>query len=256
MRFEIKTGGVIAILMGVAVLSGAVFVLGLLAGYDVGRESQLNTAQTAETYTVTPPAPAASPVQSLSQANAAAPGIETVSRDTHATVPSAPPAAPISRTAPTNPVQRTASNQPPSAPAAGAVADRSTATSANNAPARNANSAPQRTASAQPPTAAPAEARPVRRRPYNIQIEAAMDINGADAMMMRLQKLGYTPHLTTTNIDGHTWFKVEVGPYATEQEAEQAQAELREKYDAAYAPHSQNRASDNDSGNPAGDDSQ
>ena len=44
MRFEIKTGGVTAILFGVAALSGAVFMLGLLAGYDVGRESQSSAA--------------------------------------------------------------------------------------------------------------------------------------------------------------------------------------------------------------------
>ena len=44
MRFEIKSGGIVAILFSVAALSGAVFMLGLLAGYDVGRESQSSAA--------------------------------------------------------------------------------------------------------------------------------------------------------------------------------------------------------------------
>ena len=52
MRFEIRSGGVVAILLGVAALSFAVFMLGLLAGYDVGRESQSSAAQVATAYPV------------------------------------------------------------------------------------------------------------------------------------------------------------------------------------------------------------
>src|SRR3979409_1838982 len=70
MRFEIKTGGIAAILVGVAALSFAVFLLGLLAGYDVGRESQTSAAPVATAYPVgappdsatnSAPAPAAVP---------------------------------------------------------------------------------------------------------------------------------------------------------------------------------------------------
>ena len=58
MRFEIKSGGVVAILFGVAALSGAVFIFGLLAGYDVGRESQSSAAQVATAYPIgVPPQP-------------------------------------------------------------------------------------------------------------------------------------------------------------------------------------------------------
>jgi cell division protein FtsN len=73
-----------------------------------------------------------------------------------------------------------------------------------------------------------------RRHPYNIQIEAAMDRNGADSMAQRLQRLGYTPHLVPTLIAGQTWYKVEVGPYATQDEAAAAQEQLRQKYNSAY----------------------
>ena len=55
MRFEIKSGGMAAILISIAALSGAVFMLGLLAGYDVGRESQSSAAQVATAYPVAAP---------------------------------------------------------------------------------------------------------------------------------------------------------------------------------------------------------
>jgi hypothetical protein len=55
MRFEIKGGGIAAIFLAVTVLSGAVFILGLLAGYDVGRQSQLDTAQLTTSYPLQTP---------------------------------------------------------------------------------------------------------------------------------------------------------------------------------------------------------
>lgn len=61
-----------------------------------------------------------------------------------------------------------------------------------------------------------------------------MDRQGADAMVQRLEQLGYQPHLVPTQIDGATWFKVEIGPYATEEEAETAQDELRVRYNRAF----------------------
>src|ERR1700687_4871558 len=64
MRFEIKSGGVVAILFGVAALSGAVFMLGLLAGYDVGRESQSSAAQVATAYPVAAPSTGAPATES------------------------------------------------------------------------------------------------------------------------------------------------------------------------------------------------
>ena len=56
MRFEIKSGGVAAILVGLAALSGAVFMLGLLAGYERSAgESQTSAAQIATDYPVAAP---------------------------------------------------------------------------------------------------------------------------------------------------------------------------------------------------------
>jgi len=102
MRFEIKSGGIVAILFGVAALSGAVFMLGLLAGYDVGRESQSSAAQVATAYPIAaPPASEASTaapsVAPSSAPLASAPPDHSV---TAATAPSSPansiaPVAPI-----------------------------------------------------------------------------------------------------------------------------------------------------------------
>ena len=75
---------------------------------------------------------------------------------------------------------------------------------------------------------------PGRHRPYNIQIRAAMDLNGGNAMMKRLGELGYQSHLVPTQIAGQTWYRVEVGPYSSQEEAAAAEAELRRKYNSAY----------------------
>ncbi|HYK65841.1 MAG TPA: SPOR domain-containing protein, partial [Patescibacteria group bacterium] len=75
---------------------------------------------------------------------------------------------------------------------------------------------------------------PGRHRPYNIQIRAAMDLNGGNAMMKRLGELGYQSHLVPTQIAGQTWYRVEVGPYSSQEEAAAAEAELRQKYNSAY----------------------
>ena len=61
-----------------------------------------------------------------------------------------------------------------------------------------------------------------------------MDHSGADEMVRRLVNLGYSAHITPTELAGQTWYKVEVGPYATQAEAEAAQAQLRTRYNSAY----------------------
>ena len=72
-------------------------------------------------------------------------------------------------------------------------------------------------------------------RPYNIQIRAAMDLNGGNAMMKRLEQLGYQAHLVPTEIAGQTWYRIEVGPYTSQEEAAAAEVELRQKYNSTYS---------------------
>jgi septal ring-binding cell division protein DamX len=215
MRFEIRTGGMTGILVGVLILSGAVFVMGLLAGYDIGHESQLATQQVAVAF----PMP---PVSSSGQAPAASG--ESVAP---------PPAPPVAHAAPpvTAPKARVASVAKPPVPAKsedeGESAD-TTDEGMESSPL--ASPAAKRVVSAE----TPAPSREARRKPFNIQIEAAMDETSAEDMVKRLGALGYQPHLLPTQINGSTWYKVEVGPYTTQEEATAAEAALRRKYNATY----------------------
>src|SRR5580704_2521729 len=80
MRFEIRSGGIAAIAIGLALLSGAVFFLGMFAGYDIGRESQVTAAQVATAYPVdSPPAAEQSNAAVASAATPAAAAAATVS---------------------------------------------------------------------------------------------------------------------------------------------------------------------------------
>ena len=248
MRFEIKSGGIAAIFLAVTVLSGAVFVLGLLAGYDVGRQSQLDAAQLATSYPLqTPPLAAGNPPETAT-ASAPAPQPSAEAEASSSTEPpvgeshagTGKPATAAALTAPKVRLSRTA-----------AVPSRQRIASATIPPA-----SPLRSAALPPPAeddtanAAPESDNAgddinqgipqtpgnqlKRHKPYNIQIQAAMDINGADEMMARLRKLGYSSHLVPTEISGQRWYKVEIGPYTTAEEASNAEASLRRRYDAAY----------------------
>jgi septal ring-binding cell division protein DamX len=247
MRFEIKTGGILAILIGIGMLSGAVFLLGVWAGYGVGLESQVSTAQVATAYPLTPQAGESSPGaassevgsaegESSPEAAASTPGGES------ATPPAPVAAATEARAMPkpyahATPLKRTAAAEaPPPAetnlPPAESPETGNAAPEAAGTPAARENTASIGNSASSERTALPAPR--YRRRPYNIQIEAAMDRNGATSMAQRLQRLGYTPHLVPTLIAGQTWYKVEVGPYATQDEAAAAQEQLRQKYNSAY----------------------
>jgi septal ring-binding cell division protein DamX len=243
MRFEIKTGGILAILVGVGVLSGAVFALGVLAGYDIGRESEVSTAQIATTYPLASGATESSRAAASSEVGGAAEGSSPeAAASTQAEAAATPPgtAATEARAVPkphATPPKRTAAAEVPP-PAEMSVPPEESPKSGGAPPAVAGPPAPgEHTASIGNGASSERAALPApryRRRPYNIQIEAAMDRNGANSMAQRLQRLGYTPHLVPTLIAGQTWYKVEVGPYATQDEAAAAQEQLRQKYNSAY----------------------
>ena len=93
------------------------------------------------------------------------------------------------------------------------------------APPRTPRAAATAVASAHPPA---------RHKPYTIQIQAAMDRNGANEMVQRLQALGYQSHMVPAELNGQTWYKVVIGPYATQEAAAAAQQEMRTKYNSIY----------------------
>ena len=61
-----------------------------------------------------------------------------------------------------------------------------------------------------------------------------MDRSGADEMSAKLRHLGYNSYIVETEIAGQTWYRVRVGPYATEEEARAAEQRLHEQYTGAF----------------------
>jgi cell division protein FtsN len=214
MRFEIRTGGAFLILISLVALSGAVFALGLVAGYEMAQKNQPDLSQTSTTYPL-PNAPAGEskppPVAEMS-APAGAPMSESAA---HAL-------AAISPASHASPGSVASMKPPASAPASKSVAP-------NSAPGEE-----EADSGAAPSPAVPAPASV--RHPYNIQIEAVMDKSGADEMVSRLKTLGYNAQEITTMLNGQTWYRVRVGPYASAEEASAAQDELRERYKQRWAP--------------------
>jgi septal ring-binding cell division protein DamX len=255
MRFEVKGGGIAAIVFAIILLSGAVFVLGLLAGYDVGRQAQLDTAQLATSFPLQSP-----PVSNSPSKPPAASSNSAVQSAAMPTTSSAVTSAPVTEASAAN--QASTKNAPnarytPSQPSANPGRQRLASTSSaseEDSPSSTAgspttdedNGAVETTGTGDQSSAASSNsdlqarrkvassASSTHRKPYNIEIQAAMDISGADQMMARLEKLGYPSHLVPTEIAGQRWYKVEVGPYATTDEASSAEAQLRQRYDAAY----------------------
>lgn len=208
MRFEIRTGGAFLILVALIGLSGAVFALGLVAGYEMARQNQPDVNQTSTTY----PLPSA-PVDETRPP----PMAEMSPVGATAMKPAAPPIAAMPPASHASPA--TVARVKPPAPAANPIAR-------ETAPEEEADSEP----APSPAVAAPASG----RRPYNIQIEAVMDKSGADEMVSRLKTLGYNAQELTTALNGQTWYRVRVGPYGSSAEAAAAQEKLREQYKQAY----------------------
>ena len=212
MRFEIRTGGAFLIFISLIALSGAVFALGLVAGYEMAQKNQPDLSQTSTTYPL-PSAPAEEskppPVAQMSMPA----GVATTAPAAHALAAMSP----ASHVSPGT----VASTKPP------APASASRPVAPNPAPEEEeADSGPPPS----PAVAAPGSA----RRPYNIQIEAVMDKSGADEMVSRLRTLGYNAQEATTMLNGQTWYRVRVGPYSSADEAAAAQQKLREQYKQAY----------------------
>ena len=260
MRFEVRGGGIAAILFAVTVLSAAVFVMGLLAGYDVGRQAQLDTAQLATSYPLqsSPSSGAAASNESAAEnpsmqsaasttpssaagrgalAAAASPAVNrefAVGATSPGRRPSQPSATPARPRLASTSISSAAQPRSSAAGSPAADEDEDVGAESETPEADDALSQASSNANMQAGRRVASTAPSGRHKPYNIQIQAAMDIGGADRMMARLQKLGYPSHLVPTEIAGQRWYKVEVGPYATAEEASNKEAELRQRYDATY----------------------
>jgi DedD protein len=219
MRFEIRTGGALAILIGLGLLSGSVFLLGLVAGYEMGRQQE-GSRQFADVYPLpSPPAIEPSPAPANPPAAEAAP-VAAPAPTPAAAVASVPPPleeAPL-------PPPEAAPESPASAPAVPARPKVAKSTAPGGL-----------LGSEEPDITAPLSS--PRKKGYSIQIEAVMDRGGADAMVSRLRGLGYDSYLVHSLIGGATWYRVRVGPFATEQDAQAAEQKLHAAYNASLSAH-------------------
>lgn len=206
MRFEIRAGGFFVILLGLLGLSGAVFFFGVMAGNEIAKQNTPDQAQVSTNYPLpSPPPVVATPtVAPVAVINPTPAPMAAVSPALH---PHAPVFTPMGAA---SPAAIAAPMKSPAKPAAThALANAST-------PGAMASAA-------------------AHKHPYNIQIEAVMDRDGANQMVQRLQGLGYPASSETTDIDGQTWYRVKVGPYNSQEEAQDAQEKLRAQYKAQYA---------------------
>jgi DedD protein len=236
MRFEIGPGGGFVILVGLLGLSAAVFFLGMISGREMAQSEQ-NQSQLASVYPMPAGAPAASPPHVAEPA--APPSVAPVA----AATPKAPPRVAIaSRTMPPPaaspkpplvhkaPPRPTLASVPPPHPSAPAAEESDTGSSASSGSASSDEAdtgTDEETAGAPPPSTG-------RHHGYNIVIDAAMDRGAANRMSSRLLGLGYSSHIVPRQINGQTWYRVQVGPYPTADDARAAQAQLRAAYTARY----------------------
>lgn len=231
MRFEIRAPGMVLILLGLAGLSGVVFALGLVAGYEMARQTAPRTAEVASVFPApSPPAVEATPAASPTMQAMTAP----VSPEAHASE-IAPAVLPARRPAAMPSVaEREAPPVLPARTAAPSPAAIATPRVARETAARPERSSEARATSEERPAPHEASASAERAKPYNIQIDAVMDRHNAEQMSARIRKLGYPAFLVPTTIAGQTWWRVRVGPYQTEDEARAAQDKLRQQYGEAY----------------------
>jgi DedD protein len=244
MRFEIGPGGGFVILVGLLGLSAAVFFLGMISGREMAQSEQ-GQSQLASVYPMPAGAPAAAPPQVAAPAvsppapvAAASPGPSphaAVASSQSNTPRTAMPKPPVAHKPPPRPTLASVPLRHPSAPAADEADDSSAAPDSSAGSDSSAASdeadtgADENRASTPPPSAAG-----THRKGYNIVIDAAMDRAAAARMASRLLGLGYTSHIVPSQINGQTWYRVQVGPYPSSEDARAAQAQLRAAYTSRY----------------------
>jgi cell division protein FtsN len=221
MRFEIKAGGGFLILLGLIGLSGAVFLLGLVGGYEMARQNQPDLNQISSVYPLPNPPEKPAPVSEMSSAAVASPAAESET---------------VSPPAPIRPSEPAIGEVPPAARTSTATVARlkPPAEAPAVSPPSSDEDSDDDSDTASAPALPPPRALPPGAKPYNIQIEAVMDKSGADEMVSRLKALGYNAQETKVALNGETWYRVRIGPYASADEATAAQDRLREQYKQAY----------------------
>jgi septal ring-binding cell division protein DamX len=66
--------------------------------------------------------------------------------------------------------------------------------------------------------------------PYSVQIDAVMDLHGAQEMARKIKAKGFQPYVVRTDVDGKTWYRLRVGHYATPEDAQAAESRLHQEF--------------------------
>jgi septal ring-binding cell division protein DamX len=133
--------------------------------------------------------------------------------------------------------------------AAATASDDDLSTGAAVAPPSETNSAsaePPSTDETEPDNAEPAAPEPPRRRmaainpappaprsasgPYSVQIDAVMDLQGAQQMARKIKARGFQPYVVRTEVGGKTWYRLRVGHYASPEDAQAAESRLHQEF--------------------------
>src|SRR5260370_26190774 len=99
MGFEMRGGGGFLILAGLVGLSGAVFALGLVAGYEMARQNQPDSSQISSTYPLPNPPEKPAPISEMSPAAAASPAVASAPPPHSSATDQPPPPAAAKRPA-------------------------------------------------------------------------------------------------------------------------------------------------------------
>jgi cell division septation protein DedD len=65
---------------------------------------------------------------------------------------------------------------------------------------------------------------------YAVQVAACESLDYAQYLLDKYSQRGYEPYLTTTTVDGQTYYRVRIGGIATLTEAKDLKDELQDKY--------------------------
>jgi cell division septation protein DedD len=232
MRFEIKAGGWVLITLGLLGLSVIVFAFGIYAGYDMARSTAPEAPQAASVYPLPNPPVASELANAPAKSSEKTASTSAASAALAKTKPSNPGAGALAMDKDAGPV--TASPSHATTKAAASVPSAKTASYDTDSDSKPMTNPPATTPPANYASATDASAG--HHKPFNIQIDAAMDRTNAEQMTARLQKLGYHAFMVPTDISGQTWWRVRVGPYQSQEEASTAEQELRSKYRDTYTP--------------------
>lgn len=244
MRFEIGAGGTIVILLGLLGLSAAVFTLGLVSGYEIAK-SQPETTKVVTVY----------PLPATAAATSSPAAFAGIAPTPYHFVPSPSPAvspAAVAAAGHPSPAAAARANATATPKVTAAIASRPRATPQEEESADEDNGSDEDTGAAETPAPTPAAAPPkavastatpeAAHKPYNIQIDAPMGQAAAQQMYQRLNALGYHAHITAVTVNGRTWYRLQIGPYQTVEEARAAQAKLREEYNSRFSQPSPSSA--------------